>query len=184
MARLVQLNGVPGIGKSSVGRRYLEDHPLALLVEIDGIRTALGCWEQVEESKLVARSLAIALVEHHLHNARDVIIPQYLGRRDFIETLEGVARECEATFVEVVLDAPVAVAVERFRRRRSELLRRGEHHPQTDLSDEAVEAAVQDALARLTRLMAERDDAIRIDADRPMEAAYANLLAALRTRVT
>lgn len=176
MARLIHVNGAPGVGKSSLARRYLDDHPLALLVDIDGIRAALGCWEGLEESKLVARTLAVAMAERHLRDGRDVIVPQYLGRRDFITTLEGVARGCGARFAEVVLDAPVAVVVDRFRARRMELLSRGEHHPQADVADDAVEAAIHDAR---TKLIAERADAYHVRADQPLEDAYADFLAAL-----
>ena len=179
VSQLIHLNGAPGVGKSSLARRYLEDHPLALLIDIDGIRSALGCWESVEESKVVARTLAVAMAEQHLRDARHVIVPQYLGRRDFIATLEGVARRCDARFVEVVLEAPVAVAADRFRCRRLELLSRGERHPQADVADDVVEAALDDARRRISGLTAGRDDAILISADQPIEDSYAELVAAL-----
>lgn len=179
MALLIHLNGAPGVGKSSLARRYLEDHPLALLVDIDGIRSALGCWERVEDSKVVARALAVAMAEQHLRNAHDVVVPQYLGRPDFIETLEALARGCNARFVEVVLEAPMAVAADRFRDRRMELVSRGEPHPQTDVADDAVEVAIDDAHWRISRLTAGRLDAVMINADQPIEDAYADLVAAL-----
>ena len=33
MPRLIVLNGSPGIGKSTLARRYVEEHPLTLCLE-------------------------------------------------------------------------------------------------------------------------------------------------------
>lgn len=55
IARLIHLNGPPGVGKTSIARRYLADHPLTLMVDIDNLRAALGQWETEEASKSIAR---------------------------------------------------------------------------------------------------------------------------------
>ena len=65
--------------KTSLARRYLADHPLALVVDIDDLRMNLGQWAVREESRLLARELAIALVDCHLSAGHDVVVPQFLG---------------------------------------------------------------------------------------------------------
>jgi predicted kinase len=176
LARLILLNGAPGIGKSSVARRYLDDHPLTLLVDIDALRTALGGWDEHEESKLIARRLALALADVHLRSGRDVVVPQFLGRLQFIEALESVTRQAGAVFVEVLLDAGMAVVAARFRDRRRELADRGAAHPQDDVLDTAVESAVTNAGALLERIAAERPQVVRVPADGGLEATYAALV--------
>lgn len=158
IARLILLNGPPGVGKSTVARRYLDDHPLALLIEIDGLRVAMGGWREHEESKLQARALALALARTHLGAGHDVVLPQYLGRAEFIDELQAVASEVGTEFKHVVLaDVRQAVA-RRFRIRRAELLTGGGAHPQADLADDEIDAAIAEAERRLADMAADRRD--------------------------
>lgn len=42
MIRLILLNGLPGVGKSTLAARYLTDHPGVLVVEADELRSWIG----------------------------------------------------------------------------------------------------------------------------------------------
>jgi len=182
IARLILLNGPPGVGKSNVARRYLDDHPLALLVEIDALRCSLGRWEDRPETRLVARSLATALARTHLQAGHDVIVPQYLGRTEFIDTLCGVAEECGAGFHEVVLMDGEAALAERFRARRAQLAADGRPHPQTDVAEDNVDEVVADAVERLRALSAPRPQVCVVPVRSRVESTYRALLAALEAR--
>lgn len=179
IARLILLNGPPGVGKSALAGRLLDDHPLMLLVDIDALRVSLGGWESSDESKLVARDLAVTLVESHLSRGHDVVVPQYLGRIEFVLTLEGAAKGAGATFVEVVLTVDESVLIDRFRSRRRELGLRGGAHPEGDVFDDKIGAAVADAVARLASVVGERAGTRTVTAEGDLEATYAALLAAI-----
>jgi predicted kinase len=167
-----------------LARRYLADHPLALLVDIDGLRTQLGQWDRWEESRTVARELALALAEAQLSSGRDVIVPQYLGRIEFIERLDDLARRCGAEFVEVVLVTELTVSIERFRRRRAELEPAGTPHPEADVAEAEIEQIVRDAFDRLSAICDRRPAVQRVPAGADLETTYLALLASISDPVS
>ncbi len=168
---LLVLNGPPGVGKSALAARYADGHPLVLVVEIDELRRHLGQWQTVEESKLVARGLAVSLTHTHLNAGHDVIIPQYFGRRELVDRLAGIARETGSTFLEVVLTGNDDQIVERFRERRAAFASAGIEHPEGDVADDLIDVEVRSANASLRADAATRGLAL-IDTGAGVEAAY------------
>ena len=115
MPRLLVLNGPPGIGKTTIAQRYVDAHPLALNLDLDGVRRMLGGWrDRPLEAGALARPLTLALAEAHLRTGHDVVLAQYLGRSDFLAEAEAVAARTGAEFVEVVLMVTRDDAVRRF----------------------------------------------------------------------
>jgi hypothetical protein len=139
-----------------MARRYVEDHPLVLCLEIDALRVTLGRWQDHDESKLLARGLALALAETHLRAGHDVIVPQYLGHTDFIDALDDLARTLSVRFVETLLMDTESAVNERFQVRRAELSAAGRAHPQADLAEPAVGAVIAESFDRLQAVMAAR----------------------------
>jgi predicted kinase len=172
---LLVINGAPAVGKSTLARRYADDHALTLVVDVDSLRTHLGGWQEHDESKHVARGLAVALTRAHLAAGHDVIVPQYIGRPEFLARLRATADEAGVAFVEIVLTDDVARIAERFRARRAEYAARGEPHPELDVADDAIDDLVADARAGLLRDASTRG-AMVVDASGGTEPAYRALL--------
>jgi len=158
IARLILVNGPPASGKSTLARRYVDDHDRAALVEVDALRMTLPNWDKDEATRLVAGELAGAAVVEHLCAGRDVVMPQYFGRLGYIVLLDDLAREHGAMFVEVILAAGAALAIDRFCTRRRAMIERGERHPERDIADADIEAVIIDAVDRLARLPAARPE--------------------------
>lgn len=118
MLRFIHLNGPPGIGKSTLARRYVQDRPGVLNLDIDQLRTMIGGWqERFNETGEIVRPVAMSMAAAHLDGGRDVVMPQYLGRLSEIERFEAVARDHGAVFREVVLMDSKQGSLDRFAHR-------------------------------------------------------------------
>lgn len=156
MPQLLLLNGAPALGKSTLARRYADDHPMTLCLDLDVLRSLLGGWaEDRHQAGLLARAGALGLARAHLRGGHSVIVPQLLGRVDFVLELEELARECDVPFIELVLVAPAEEAADRFRRRaeapetpEQAAAAGGLHSGDVETEVEAMARGVEDVVAR------------------------------------
>jgi predicted kinase len=118
---LILLNGAPASGKSTLAERFCATHHMTLNLDIDVIRGLIGGWiADPHESGIAARQLAVAMATTHLRAGHDVIVPQFLGRLEFIERLEATANDADAEFIEVALIVDRSTATDAFEQRRLE----------------------------------------------------------------
>jgi len=148
---------------------------LAVVVEIDALCTSIDGWRDDDSTKLEARRLAIDVADAHLRGGYDVLVPQYLGRTEFIDELERTARGADASFVEIHLQATEDDVVARFEARRGELA--GADHPEHEVDD--VRAAVAEAIGRLEDVAQARPNAVALTAQDDVDATLAGLVATL-----
>lgn len=173
------INGAPGSGKSILARMYVEEHPLALALDIDMVRAMLGRWlDYPVEAGLIARRLAREMARVQLSAGRDVLVPQFLGKLDFVLELEHLCRQVGAGFVELVLLSSPQDAVDRFVRRS--------RHPETSVQRDAQALLEQSGgvgelpamYERLLEVVANRPQTITLmTVDGQVEQAYRDLLA-------
>ena len=114
MARLIHLNGPPAVGKSTLARRWADDHPGTLLCDVDVLRTMIGGWETYAESAGLSRTGGLALISAHLRTGHDVVVPQYVGLADQLERFRGAADDAGASYVCVLLMATAEEVALRF----------------------------------------------------------------------
>jgi predicted kinase len=121
VARLIHLNGPPGVGKSTIARRHVEAHPGTLNLDIDVLRTLIGGWStDFAGAGALIRPAAIAMATAYLTNGHDVVLPQLIARLEELAKFEAAAVDAGAAFHQVVLMTSKAEAVARFHDRRGE----------------------------------------------------------------
>ena len=182
MSRLIHLNGPPGIGKSTLARRYVADHPGVLNCDIDVLRTFIGGWESdFEAAGALIRPAALALIGAYLANGHDVVLPQMLVDPSELARFEAAATGVGADFVERFLIDTAAGSVARFHDRGAAET----DDPWHDQVRAIVAANGGDAeLARchaaLERLLPMRPDAVVVPSEAgAADETYRSLLASL-----
>lgn len=115
MQKLILLNGPAGIGKTTIARRYVNEHPLAMSLSGDDVIVMLGRWQEHED---VARESTFALMEQmvatYLKTGNDVVVAYSLLRAADAAAFEAIARSSSVRFCEVTLMTDKADAVRRL----------------------------------------------------------------------
>lgn len=182
VVHLLHLNGPPGIGKSTLARRYAEEHPGVLNCDIDVLRTLVGGWSEdfVKAGSLI-RPAALGMIEGYLASGRDVVLPQLLTDHAEISLFESCAVRTNAQFIErVLIDSPDR-SVARFNRRGGSDRDAPWHsHVRAVVASEGGDDAIRERHSVLQALPAKRPHAVLIQSDEgDVEGTFRRLVASL-----
>ena len=182
MSRLIHLNGPPGVGKSTLARRYVVDHPGVLNCDIDVLRTLIGGWQDdFGAAGAAIRPAALAMITAYLDCGRDVVLPQMLIDPLEVARFEQAARDAGAEFVERVLMDTRNSMIARFHRRGST----GDTDPWHDqvraiVEHEGGDERLAHCHAGLEQLLAGRPSALVVTSvDGAEDLTYRSLLGSL-----
>lgn len=116
--KLILLYGFAGIGKTTIAKRYADEHALAMNLDQDKIISMLGLWPEHEEHawKLVAE-LCKTLAMTYLERDHDVVVPCLPTGVDRVQDYENIAQKSHAALYEVTIAADRKIAVQRLLKR-------------------------------------------------------------------
>ena len=116
--KLIILYGFASSGKTTLAKRYIDEHPLTMAVEGDQIIGMIGQWRKNEDE---ARSMIFghtqSITENHLEAGYDVILPYLLSDSTQIDAFENIAKKCSASFHEIYIELEKEDAVDRLLKR-------------------------------------------------------------------
>lgn len=181
MPRLIHLNGPSRVGKSTLARRYVDEHPATFALDLDVLAGLIGGWREDFSIALgIARSHGLAMATRHLRDGHDVMVPQLVTSFDDKPGFEEAAQEAGARYVEVALLVDDDEHVRRLYGK--EPINEVERRVQSRLEDPEMDL-VDRIRQHLAEYLADRPDTIRIDTTGLGEdASYTRLLNALAGR--
>lgn len=178
MPRLIHLNGPSRVGKSTLARRYVDEHPGTLALDLDVLVGLIGGWrDDISDVLKIARGHGLALATRHLCGGHDVVLPQLVTKQDQGLRFQEAAREADATYIEVALLVDDGEHLHRLREKQptNEIEARIQtwlEDPDSDLVDRIRQ--------HLHEYLAERPLTIRLDTTGLGEdASYERLLSVL-----
>lgn len=174
-AKLILITGFNASGKTTIAKKYIADHSLAMSIEADTLVDNIGNWANYrEEVRRLTFTLTTAMIRAYLPSGHDVILPYIISDFKEIQIFESIARDCDADYYEVVLYNEKADAITR-------LLKRGRWGSVTSprITDKDLSIIEKD-FANMETILKQRPNMIRLTIkDNDPDTTYRQLLQAI-----
>lgn len=116
--KLILLNGFAAAGKTTIAKRYITEHSLALALEADALVDNIGGWHKHEaEVRRLTFATTKAILRAYLPSGHDVVLPYLMTDAAEAAAFEAIAAACQAEYYEVLLHSDRDAAIARLLRR-------------------------------------------------------------------
>jgi predicted kinase len=116
--KLIVLNGFPASGKTTIAKKYIAEHSMALSIEADAMVDNIGDWSNhKEEVRQLTFELTKSMAQTYLPSGHDVVLPYFVTTIEEAEEFESIAIACGADYHEFVLYNERADAIVRLLKR-------------------------------------------------------------------
>lgn len=93
-AKLIILYGFAGSGKTTIARKYVDNHPLSMMIEGDDIINMMGKWrEHEDEARGLVYQHTCSIVKNQLQAGHVVILPYLLTDATHIESFKKITED-------------------------------------------------------------------------------------------
>lgn len=117
-AKLILINGFNASGKTTIAKKYIADHSLAIAIEADALVDNIGDWtNHREEVQRLSFALTTAMIRAYLPSGHDVVLPYIVTDLKEIQEFESIAQDCNADYYEIFLHNEKSEAIARLRER-------------------------------------------------------------------
>jgi predicted kinase len=171
-AKLIVLNGFAASGKTTIAKKYIAEHSMAMALEADAVVDNIGDWHNhQEEVRQLMFELTKAMLRAYLPSGHDVVLPYLVTRAEEVREFESIAEACNADYYEVVLhnERPDAIA---------RLLKRGKWGGETSppLTEKDM-PEIENLMDRMEAALQKRPNVIKIQLKgQEPDATYSQLL--------
>lgn len=180
-SKLILINGNPGMGKTTLAQRYVDEHPMALNLDMDNIWIMMGQWQASRpESERLKLKYGYTLADMHLSEGYDVIVPNLMQTVDKYETFEKIAYAHNALLKEVVLISSQDDAIERCKTRARSQGHASGFRPGGVLDTGGRELMLADMYQNMLATIALRPNIVHINSvEHDLNGTYSKLLEAI-----
>ncbi len=169
------------MGKTTLAQKYIDEHPMALNLDIDNLWFMMGQWQASRpHSDIQKLKYAHAIAGMHLADGYDVIVPNLMQSTEQYEVFERIARANNALFRELVLLSTPEDAIERCKTRARKMGYADGFRPGGVLDTSGRELGLASMHENMLATIALRENVVRIESvEHNIEETYQKIIEAI-----